>query len=289
MYWHYWFAGRRMLERPFAEVLASGEPRLPFCVAWANQSWTGLWHGEQRRMLIEQTYPGRADHEAHFDALLPAFRDERYVRVDGNAVVGVYRPTELPDPVLFTAVWRDRAEAAGLHGLHLVGFDHHDDWDPRAHGFDASIDSRLLPALSRHRDRNAVRALGRRIQWTRWSRVATVRDRPLHVYSYKEISPRLVPSQPRAFDAYPCVIPNWDNTPRAGAQGLVLEGSTPALFRSQVQQATRYLGPLPREHRLMIIKSWNEWAEGNYLEPDREWGTGYLEALRAAVAPEREP
>ena len=83
-YYHYWFGGKRLLERPVNEIIASGEPDFPFCLCWANESWTGIWHGAPRRMLMEQTYPGEADHRAHFEYLLTAFRDKRYITVDGR-------------------------------------------------------------------------------------------------------------------------------------------------------------------------------------------------------------
>src|SRR5437879_9338189 len=72
-YWHYWFAGRRMLERPFDEVLRSGRPDFRFCLGWANQTWSGVWHGAPEQVLIEQTYPGEEDDRRHFAAVLPAF------------------------------------------------------------------------------------------------------------------------------------------------------------------------------------------------------------------------
>jgi lipopolysaccharide biosynthesis protein len=79
-YWHYWFGdGRRILERPFQEVLDSGAPAIKFCLGWANESWTGIWHNAQDRVLVEQRYPGKEDTDAHFTALVPAFRDQRYL------------------------------------------------------------------------------------------------------------------------------------------------------------------------------------------------------------------
>jgi lipopolysaccharide biosynthesis protein len=91
-YYHYWFAGRRILERPFDAVLHSGTPDFPFCLCWANATWAGVWYGEPNRVLIKQTYPGQADHEAHFRALLPAFKDPRYIRVDGKPVFLIFQP-----------------------------------------------------------------------------------------------------------------------------------------------------------------------------------------------------
>src|SRR5437899_636840 len=113
-YWHYWFSGRRILERPFAEVLKSGEPKLPFCLGWANQTWSGIWHGDPDRILIEQTFPGAADHEAHFNSVFQAFADERYVRVAGKPLFYVYRPLAIPEVSRFTDLWRKLADRAGL-------------------------------------------------------------------------------------------------------------------------------------------------------------------------------
>src|SRR5208283_1156501 len=91
-YWHYWFGeGKKLLEKPFEEVLKSGEPDFPFCLAWANESWTGVWHGSPDKVLREQTYPGSNDDEAHFYYLLTAFRDSRYLKVDDRPIFYVYK------------------------------------------------------------------------------------------------------------------------------------------------------------------------------------------------------
>ncbi len=112
-YYHYWFAGRRILERTFQEVLTSREPDFPFLLCWANQTWTGAWHGAPNRILIEQTYPGFDDHRRPFESLLPAFCHPRYVRVDGKPVFIIYRPTELPDTVKTIDLWGTMAREAG--------------------------------------------------------------------------------------------------------------------------------------------------------------------------------
>src|SRR3990172_1193224 len=119
-YYQYWFAGRQLLERPFNEVLASGEPDFPFCLCWANQTWTGIWHGTPNRILVEQTYPGMEDHRRHFEALLPAFCDKRYLKVDGKPLFAIYNPMELPDTPRVLELWRGLAAKAGLPGLYLL-------------------------------------------------------------------------------------------------------------------------------------------------------------------------
>ena len=137
-YYHYWFGHeRRLLEQPFTEVLESGKPDCPFCLCWANESWTGVWHGVPNRVLMDQTYPGKQDAERHFQTLLPAFRDERYVMVEGKPLFLVYSPKELPDPVGFTRLWRDLAIRAGLGGIYFVGMDN-EPWIPSNNGFDGA-------------------------------------------------------------------------------------------------------------------------------------------------------
>src|SRR6267378_379298 len=117
-YWHYWFGGRRILERPFDEMLSSRAPDFPFCLGWANQTWSGVWHGAADRILIEQTYPGFDDHARHFDWLAQAFRDRRYMTVAGKPLFLVFKPLLIPDIEQVVAFWRERAVAAGFRGLY---------------------------------------------------------------------------------------------------------------------------------------------------------------------------
>ena len=284
VYWHYWFGrGRRMLERPFSDVLSSGRPNFPFCLAWANSSWSGVWYGEPDRTLVKQTYPGAADHARHFMEILPALRDERYVRVDDRPLFVVFAPSELPDANGFAGLWRGLAEEHGLPGLHLVGFDHQEGWRADAHGFDGVVLSRL-DEMFRLRPIGTARRLRRWASHRPRLRALALRGRrPVHVYRFADLAPRLVPGAAPLEESYPCVIPNWDNTPRAGARGSVGYGSTPDLFVHQLRHAIDFVSPLPADHRLLFVKSWNEWAEGNYLEPDLRWGRAYLEALASAV------
>jgi len=274
-YYHYWFAGKRLLERPFNEVLASGEPNFPFCLCWANQTWTGIWHGAPDRVLIQQTYPGMDDHRRHFDTLLPAFHDKRYLKVDGKPLFVVYNPMDLPDSPRVMEFWRNLATKAGLSGLFLVAEHRMPDWDPKFYGYDASVIINLPP---------------RRHEWVPWSqpirklrgKIDQWRGRP-KVYLYEHIMDGLVTERVPGIVNFPCVIPNWDNTPRSGRNGLVLHGSTPELFRRHLRRAIDRVRDLPRQHRIVFVKSWNEWAEGNHLEPDVRYGLGYLQVLQAEL------
>jgi hypothetical protein len=273
-YWHYWFAGRRILQRPVDEIIASGEPDFPFCLGWANQTWTGIWHGAPDRVLLEQTYPGAEDDQAHFDHLLPAFTDQRYLTVDGRPVFYVFRPEQLPDPKEWTGRWQAMARAAGLPGMYLIAevsdlLGYGPTYvDVRPDGWDAGVYVRL-PA---RQDRQSVARMRLRRK---------TRGGP-EVFPY-DVNRAEVPSVVRP-DVLPCVYPNWDNTPRSARGGVVLSGSSPDRFAQQLRGAMTELSGWNGEERLLFVKSWNEWAEGNYLEPDQEFGSGWLDSLRGVLA-----
>jgi lipopolysaccharide biosynthesis protein len=270
-YYHYWFGdGRRLLQRPFDEVVRSGRPDFPFCLCWANETWTGIWHGLSNRVLIEQTYPGKDDARRHFETLLPAFSDRRYVKVEGKPLFLVYNPTEIPDSNRFTDLWRALAVRAGLRGMFFVGVEN-EPWSPAASGFDAVTTHNIH--------------LARRCDGSEWRsrfmyHYRKALGRPTLLFSYENATRHFLLDECRKTNVYPCVIPNWDNTPRSGRRGLVLHGSTPHLFGHHLREALQQIFHKPQEHQLLFIKSWNEWAEGNHLGPDLRFGRRYLEVLR---------
>lgn len=273
-YWHYWFSGRRMLERPFNEVLSSGSPDFPFCLGWANHSWSGVWKDEPHRLLIDQIYPGEADDRAHFDYLLTAFCDHRYMTVDGKPILVIFKPTDMPDAKRRFDLWRELALQAGLKGLHIVGINMMDFKDAAELGLDAII-------LSNLNFTNSVINEAKKIMWGIKRRLSLGGPR---IVEYSEAIKHLVPDL-NQFDceAYPCAYPNWDNTPRKGRKGVVLANSTPALFEEHLKDAVSALDDRVDEHKLIFLKSWNEWAEGNHLEPDTKWGLQYLQALKRVI------
>jgi len=268
-YYHYWFAGKRLLERPFEEVLRSGEPNFPFCLCWANETWRGKWHGAGNRVLIEQTYPGLEDARNHFKELLRAFTDARHLLVDGRPVFVIYAPESLPNAERTTDLWRELAERAGLKGLYLVAMCDAES-SARKPGFDAILMRTLPRALGLY----GTHGLGRLLRMAR----RALRLPFVVPYSLATRSFRVPEAATR--NVHPCVIPNWDNTPRCLRDGLVLLGSTPELFRKHLKAAIDQVASKPPGERLVFIKSWNEWAEGNYLEPDLQYGKAYLEVVK---------
>ena len=267
IYWNYWFAGRKLLERPFEEVVASGSPDFPFCVAWANHPWSDTWMGGNKRIMVDQTYPGPEDDRAHFEDLRAAFEDPRYVRINGKPVFLVYRDHRVPDGAEFIERWQKMATDAGLGGFYTIACGPFVDVDMTVrNGFDA------LAFIEKPHDRST--AISRS---TAFLSRTHLRRGPFR-YTYADFCTSQIPE---GLDrtAIPCVWPNWDDTPRRGRDGVVAVGSSPERFERQVRSAVEMARRAPTSEQMIVVKSWNEWAEGNYLEPDREFGRGWLEAL----------
>jgi lipopolysaccharide biosynthesis protein len=254
-YWHYWFAGQRLLERPFNEVLASGEPGLPFCLAWANETWSRRWLGEEKDILVKQTY-SREDDLAHVRWLLKAFADPRYIRINGRPLFAIYRPLNLPDACRTTDVFRSECERHGLPEPYLVGINAHAERDYRDLGFDSTLD--FEPQLGL---------------------LDGTFDQGIKVYDYVAAR-RKMTSRVRDYPVYPCIFVRWDNSPRRGENGIVFVNSTPENFERGLKEVVESVVHKPLDNRLVFVNAWNEWAEGNHLEPDLKYGLQYLEAVR---------
>jgi lipopolysaccharide biosynthesis protein len=285
-YYHYWFHGRQILERPVNEIWKSGEPDFPFCLCWANEPWSRRWDGSNNEVLIEQRYSA-TDDLTHIRALIPFFHDPRYIRVMDRPFLAVYRASELPDAQRTADLWRREAERSGLKGLFLVRVEsHNESGDPRKTGFDFSLE--FEPRWAE---------LGRsqifRRKW--WHRHKLGTGEPAFrdnvVYEYEDLVRRALTEPLPAYPRIPCVCPGWDNSPRRKTGAVIFLNSTPERYEGWLReivnlQAARIgvdgdTGTSPES--LVFINAWNEWAEGNHLEPCQKWGRAYLEATRRAL------
>lgn len=287
MYWHYWFGnGKRLLERPFNEVLQSGQPDFPFCLGWANHSWkTSTWKAlshfhPENNIIVEQTYPGDDDIIAHFNCVLPAFKDKRYITVDEKPLFVVYAPMEIPNFMHFSEMWNKMAVQNGLKGVHFVGLTSCEEskysevlksgYDSVTVGYMWYAETLIQSKLIKY-GLNMLRA--------------RLDDRmvPLAKYDYKKIIKHLSSDLLKREDVFPIVIPQWDRSPRSGRRAIIYYGSTPELFKQHVDDIIGKIMDKPMDKRVFFVRSWNEWGEGNYIEPDQKFGTGYLDALREVL------
>ncbi|NHA69160.1 glycoside hydrolase family 99-like domain-containing protein [Phycicoccus flavus] len=279
IYYHYWFGGRRLLERPFDSVRASGEPDLPFALCWANEAWTRAWDGHTREVLMSQDY---GDDRAHARWLAEAFADPRYIRVDGKPIFLVYRASRLPDARRTTDVLREEAERAGVGPLFLARVESFTDErsDPAALGFDAAVE--FAPdwkVVNGGLTRRAVSA-ARRLFPSR---------RPWQTRNYQDLVAGMQAKPAVDHLRFPCVTPRWDNSPRRGRNGFVLTGDTPERYRDWVAWAARTAPATPGGESLVFVNAWNEWGEGAHLEPCRERGRAFLQAHRDGRAAAGDP
>jgi lipopolysaccharide biosynthesis protein len=276
-YYHYWFDGRQVLERPFEEVLASGDPDLPFALCWANENWTRAWDGQDRQVLLAQSYAG--NERAHAEWLVRAFRDERYIRVDGKPLFVVYRAGALPDPKATTRVWRDVARASGVGEIFLCRVEGYpqERTDPATLGFDAAVE--FAP------DWLALRSFAGRMGHAAARRLMPRRSaRRTQVVEYDDLVARMEAKPPPDHLRFPCVTPGWDNTPRRREGGIAIRNNTPERYAEWVRHASLAAPRTPGGESLVFVNAWNEWAEGAHLEPCRHWGRAFLEAHHAARA-----
>lgn len=282
-YYHYWFSeGHEELEMPFREVVKCGNPDFPFCLCWANESWySKFWNKDgsaEKKLLAEQKYPGRADNEAHFHSLLEAFGDKRYIRVDGRPLFMIYQPLTFEGFREFKEQWNELARANGLPGFYFVGQVLHT-WqidDVRNMGFDAVNHCHRLDNY--YRDNRNTKWIGKGINF-----IKRHIDIPFIIPYKKAISGAVFPEDYHE-DVFPTMMPNWDHTPRSGRGGTVLQNSTPELFERHAADIIRTTLDKEPQHKIVFLKSWNEWGEGNYMEPDLRYGHGYLNALKNAIA-----
>jgi lipopolysaccharide biosynthesis protein len=286
-YYHYWFNGHQVLERPVQEIWQSGEPDFPFCLCWANENWTRRWDGLNDEVLLEQRYTEQDD-VAHIRSLIPYFSDRRYIRIMDRPLFLVYRASRFPQPERTAEVWRREAERAGLKGLFLVRVESHTETgDPQAIGFDFSVE--FQPRWSAFWDKR----IPRRKWWHRRKfRTAESAFYDNFVYEYGDLARSALEEVPPAYPRIPCVCPGWDNSPRRKQGANIFINSTPACYERWLREIVNRLTPdrkaenqgLISPGSLVFINAWNEWAEGNHLEPCERWSHAYLEATRRSLS-----
>ena len=276
-YYHYWFEnGFEELERPLDEVVKLGEPDFPFCLCWANESWySKFWNKDgtvDKKILAEQKYLGEVDHKAHFLRLLPAFKDARYIKYEGRLLFVIYKPLEFEDFLSFKNLWNNLAKENGLPEFYFVGYSIYIDKEYneiKKAGFESIISCHLYD-LSHHQS-----FLLRSSRWllSRFVKVPGVLD-------YKKLYKYLITPSEEADDVIPTLLPNWDHSPRSGRGGVIIKNATPENFELHVKQVIEVMNKKKKQDNLCFLKSWNEWGEGNYVEPDQKYGYGFLRVLK---------
>ena len=293
-YYHYWFNGKRLLNRPIDEVLALGEPDFPFMLCWANENWTRRWDGQESQILMKQDYSDQDD-ILHIRFLAKVFEDKRYIRVNGKPFFVIYKPNLFPDIRRTIDLWRSEAIKLGIGELYLGymhspytskdvfkfedGFDAAVEFSPhgnRPTAYDLKLNQKVsldnfFPKLKR-------RIIGDYKSYILGQTVSSGQRRQYVDWIKTYFQQTKVP-----FKLFPSVFPNWDNTARKKSKANIVLGSTPNLYKDWLTRVVKEFEPYSPDEDFVFINAWNEWAEGNHLEPCQKWGRQYLEATRDSL------
>lgn len=279
-YWHYYFGdGKQLLERPLKEVVETGVPDFPFCLGWANESWEKkLWNKDSKGniTLIEQKYNGIEDYKTHFNTVLSVLKDRRYITVDGKPLFFIYRPNKIPNCREFIECWRKLIQNEMGVDFHFVAHADENETNFKKYfhyGFDAVYSNR-------------VQAGAKWVQSNLWNTFKYTMCKMIglpRLVNFKDVMKKAANTEDIAENMYPGIICGWDHTPRSGEKGYVYYNFSIPLFKKHIKSILRIVENKQEEHKIVFLKSWNEWGEGNFMEPDMEFGNNKLIALKEAT------
>lgn len=298
-YYHYWFNGKMLLEKPMEQMLANPKVDIPFCICWANEPWTKAWVNEEKKVLIPQFYGKKAEWKDHFDYLLPFLKDDRYIKKDGKPLFVMYRPNVMDCVKKMMEYWNELAQEAGLPGITFAYQSGDFDWnnDKTAEYFDYDIE--FQPAYGRHMllsdkksvlntlkkiRRNVAGFFEKRfgIDLLRYGATELRKVTKTNYIEYDKVWKTILEMTPVRNNSIPGAFVRWDNSPRHGERAQIITGENPEKFRKYLSAQIKHAKNDYHED-MIFMYAWNEWAEGGYLEPDKEYGFGYLEAIRDAL------
>lgn len=274
-YYHYWFNGKMLMERPLQEILSSEKPDFPFMLAWANENWSRRWDGKDKEVLIAQEYSAE-DHRKHANYLCQnVFKDPRYIRVHGKPFFLFYNTHIIPDLKEAVGIWREVAKENGFEDLYLGGIITSSEFaiDAKAAGLDLLIDwqpdwthLKVVP--------NLLQRIKNKLGWGQTYRRI----------SYREVVDRMMTKPKYTQKHFKAVVPGWDNSARRKNDAFIMHGATPEMYGEWLQKVCEEAEVYSPEENFVFINAWNEWAEGNHLEPDRKWKRAFLEITRKVLS-----
>jgi len=272
IFYHYWFTGKLILEKPAQMLLADKSIEMPFCFCWANENWTRKWDGNENEILLGQEY-SEQDAIQFINYLIPFFKDERYIKIDGRPVLYIYRSASIPDFGVYKKAWQKICAENGVKTPFVVAVLTRDTKSPIEHDMDAGCE-RVLH------------------DWTNGN-VKEIKNQLLpywpingSVLSYEKVADYYINQPPITdFTYFRSIIPSWDNTPRYGSEAFIVHKSTPEKFQEWLEELiVDAEARLPEDRRFVVVNAWNEWAESAVLEPDGRFGYAYLNSIGRALS-----
>lgn len=295
-HYHYWFDGKQLLETPTNLIMENKDIDFPFCLSWANETWSKRWEGNDHHILMQQTHPPTKESwKKHYDYLLKAWTDPRAIKVDGKPVFVIYRPQNIDNISDMLAYWRELAQKDGLPGLYFIfqkqyelpnnqclnSFDGVFQFQP----FEAVSSPSFSKKLIRHSPLfNLARRLPERYQdILRGLRAKFINE--LTFYDYDEVWQQIIAIRPdKKLATYPGAFADWDNSSRYKKRATIFQGATPEKFANWLGKLVNSMEARRLPENFIFFNAWNEWAEGAYLEPDERYGYQYLEKVKDALS-----
>ncbi|MFZ6848622.1 glycoside hydrolase family 99-like domain-containing protein [Undibacterium sp. RuRC25W] len=270
-YWHYWFGGKRVLHEPLDKIISLPDRGVKVMLGWANESWTGIWHGLSDQVIFKQTYDNE-ELDAHAKLIAGYLNSDKYLRVGHLSPFLIYKPRLIPDAKKYLTELREKVRTYGGGDLYIIG-----SWgpgkserinNPSEYGLDAVVANNVGKFFKSSISSNAYLGL--------WKLAKKCGLGP-EVRNYKSTIDTLISSYKEINGVvHATIVAGWDNTPRSGRRGLVLKGYNETSFREAITTAVQYENKNSR--KILFIKSWNEWAEGNTIEPKfhENWSAGQV-------------
>jgi len=297
--YHYWFEGHKLLEKPLEILRDDPELNIPYCICWANESWTNAWvaNGDVKT-LIKQTYGGIDEWENHFNYLLTFFKDENYIANNGKPLLVIYRPELIENLNDMLDYWNELAIAYGFKGLDFAyqqisfslmnikddsRFKYDIEYQPGYARYDLQNEQqnkiKALAFIVRNKVRNLALGVDRKFNT---NIIAWLSKNELQFEDYDELCKKIIKRKPTSEKSIPGMFMGWDNTPRRGITGRVCLNSTPEKFEYYLAKQIENTKKNYKKDMIFIF-AWNEWAEGGYVEPDERFGYQYLQAIKNAL------
>ena len=275
IYYHYYFNGRLLLEKPAANLLANKDINQRFFFCWANHSWKKSWDGTSK-MLVEQTYGDQESWEKHFQYLLPFFKDSRYEKKNNRPLFMVFLPYFSENDKMME-YFNKRCIDEGFDGIEIIDSIHNiysDDF--RWYEKQQFIVPRTIFLREPSIGQLLFERNHRLIRFSKRCALFLKNHFKIGHYVMTFSGDKLIKEAMRfkpMFNNY-CngIFFEWDNTPRHGTRGYIIKPITKKIFK-------RYMNFCSNQE-YMFINAWNEWCEGMILEPTEEKQFKYLEWIK---------
>ena len=281
IYYHYWFNGKQVLDFPVKNMIANKKPDFPFMLCWANENWSRNWDGGFDKLLLHQEYSAADDRE-HMEYLCKnIFSDSRYIKIDNKPVFAVYRPELFPAGAGTAQLWNEVCLKAGFSGIYLLKVESVSNRiHPNEIGFDAAVE--FQPDWTNIPSRVSIDFREKLLH------KLSIKTSPKYnnkIFEYSKLVEKGIQKKTADYKRYPGITPMWDNTPRRNRDAVIFKNSSPELYGKWLSHIVNNFRPFSADENFIFINAWNEWAEGNHLEPCQKWGKQYLEITQKVLCP----